>query len=120
MISDDTRRWLHSHPEIPKRSGKLLEIDGFDAALFGKTSRFLAYSHLNALLLGIPYKQVTTMDPMCRLILENTYEAIIDAGLHPKDLEGTNTGVFIGACISETEKIMVYDKLTPKGSAITG
>lgn len=60
------------------------------------------------------------MDPMCRLIMESTYEAIIDAGMHPQDLEGTNTGVFIGACMSETEKIMLYDKSIPKGNAITG
>lgn len=51
------------------------------------------------------------MDPMGRMLLEHTYEAIVDAGIHPKDLRGTRTGVFIGSCFSEFEKVWYYDKL---------
>lgn len=51
------------HPEIPQRTGKLNEVCKFDAAFF-----------------GIHYKQAHTMDPMCRMLLEKSYEAVVDAG----------------------------------------
>jgi len=51
------------HPEIPQRTGKLNQINKFDAAFF-----------------GIHYKQAHAMDPMCRIILEKSYEAIVDSG----------------------------------------
>lgn len=51
------------HPEIPQRTGKLNQVNKFDAAFF-----------------GIHYKQAHTMDPMCRIILEKSYEAIVDSG----------------------------------------
>lgn len=43
------------------------------------------------------------MDPMTRLFLERSIEAIIDAGLSPSDLSGTNTAVFASSAVSETE-----------------
>jgi len=51
------------HPEIPERTGKLCHIDKFDASFF-----------------GIHNKQAQIMDPQCRILLEKTYEAIVDAG----------------------------------------
>lgn len=51
------------------------------------------------------------MDPMCRMLLEHAYEAIIDAGINPKQLRGTRTGVFVGASFSESEKTWFYEKL---------
>ncbi|KAF0753497.1 fatty acid synthase-like, partial [Aphis craccivora] len=63
LISDDNRRWTIEHPEIPQRTGKLNQINKFDAAFF-----------------GIHYKQAHAMDPMCRIILEKSYEAIVDSG----------------------------------------
>jgi len=43
------------------------------------------------------------MDTMTKICLERSIEAIIDAGLSPADLRGTNTGVYMGSSISETE-----------------
>jgi fatty acid synthase len=51
------------HPEIPQRTGKLLNVAKFDASFF-----------------GVHCKQAHAMDPMCRMLLEKTYEAIVDAG----------------------------------------
>jgi fatty acid synthase len=51
------------HPEIPARTGKVPNINKFDASFF-----------------GVHYKQAQTMDPQCRTLLERTYEAIVDAG----------------------------------------
>ena len=51
------------HPEIPARAGKLYNINKFDASFF-----------------GIQNKEADSMDPQCRMLLEKTYEAIVDAG----------------------------------------
>ena len=82
------------HPEIPQRTGKVNNINKFDASFF-----------------GINYKQAHTMDPMSRMLLEHTYEAIIDAGVNPRQLRGTKTGVFIGACLLESESTWFYEKI---------
>ncbi|VVC96282.1 unnamed protein product [Leptidea sinapis] len=44
------------------------------------------------------------MDPMSRKIVEHTYEAIYDAGICPEQLSGKKVGVYIGTCMSESEK----------------
>ncbi|XP_050524285.1 fatty acid synthase [Daktulosphaira vitifoliae] len=103
LISGDDRRWSIQHPEIPKRTGKLNHVNKFDSAFF-----------------GIHYKQAHAMDPMCRIILEKTYEAIVDSGYTPSALKGTNTGVFVGACFSETEKTWFYERLQINGFGLTG
>ncbi|KAL2737028.1 fatty acid synthase-like, partial [Vespula squamosa] len=84
--------------EIPRRIGKINNIEKFDASFF-----------------DIDFKQAHTMDPMGRMLFEHTYEAIVDAGINPKDLRGTRTGVFIGSCFSDTEKIWFYDKIRTNG-----
>lgn len=63
LISGDDRRWKLAHPEIPQRTGKINNVNKFDASFF-----------------GVHYKQAHTMDPMCRILLEKAYEAVIDAG----------------------------------------
>ena len=49
---------------LPTRNGKLKELDKFDAEFF-----------------GIAPKQAENMDPQLRILLEVTYEAIVDAGI---------------------------------------
>jgi hypothetical protein len=48
---------------LPRLAGKVPNVTKFDASFF-----------------GIDYKQAHIMDPMCRLLLERTYEALVDAG----------------------------------------
>ncbi|XP_063988184.1 fatty acid synthase-like [Diachasmimorpha longicaudata] len=103
LVTDDGRRWKLDHPEIPQRTGKINNVSKFDALFF-----------------GVHFKQAHTMDPMCRMLLEHAYEAIVDAGVNPKQLRGTKTGVFIGACFSESEKTWFYEKLQVNGFGITG
>ena len=49
---------------LPTRSGKLKDISKFDAAFF-----------------GVHPKQANSMDPQLRMLLEVTYEALVDAGV---------------------------------------
>lgn len=83
MITEDNRRWdLEAvHPEVPRRSGKVNHVTKFDGGFF-----------------GIHRRQVDTMDATCRMLLERAVEAVLDAGVNPKELEGSKTGVFIGTC----------------------
>lgn len=57
---------------------------------------------------------------MVRIFLEKAVEAIFDAGLHPSELEGTNTGVFVGSCFSESEKDWFFEHLEPQQFGIMG
>ncbi|KAF7995900.1 hypothetical protein HCN44_007007 [Aphidius gifuensis] len=103
LISDDDRRWKLDHPDIPQGSGKILNLDKFDASFF-----------------GVHYKLAAVMDPSCRMLMEHTYEAVIDAGVNPRSVKNSNTGVFIGSCLSESEKTWFYDKLQGNGFGMMG
>ena len=103
MVDDDERRWRHTNAEIPKRSGKINRLEKFDATFF-----------------GVHYKQAHTMDPQCRMLLEHAYEAVLDAGVNPRTLRGSRTGVYIGACFAESEKTWFYEKVSTGGFGITG
>ncbi|KAJ6625428.1 Fatty acid synthase [Pseudolycoriella hygida] len=84
--------------------GKINDLEKFDATFF-----------------GIPFKQAHTMDPQSRLLIETAYEAILGhAGINPRKLRETKTGVFIGSCSSESEKTWYYEKMHAEGLGITG
>lgn len=103
MVDEEEARWRHFNVEIPRRMGKINNLDKFDATFF-----------------GVHFKQAHTMDPQCRLLIETAYEAVLDAGVNPKTLRGTRTGVFMGACFSESEKTWFYEKISSGGFGITG
>ncbi|KAL1497478.1 hypothetical protein ABEB36_008436 [Hypothenemus hampei] len=50
---------------------------------------------------GMSLKNTKSLHPIGKLLLEKCYECIFDAGLHPSDLEGTKTGIYMGFYISE-------------------
>ncbi|XP_050438788.1 fatty acid synthase-like isoform X2 [Adelges cooleyi] len=85
-VTDDTRRWIQKNNHIPTATGKINNIDAFDSIFFK------VHSKLGAV-----------MDPAARLLSERAVEAIIDAGISPNDLSGTNTAVFTGSFFSECE-----------------
>lgn len=103
MVDDEELRWRHFNVEIPRRMGKIANLGKFDATFF-----------------GVHFKQAHTMDPQCRLLIETAYEAVLDAGVNPKTLRGSRTGVFMGACFSESEKTWFYEKISSGGFGITG
>ncbi|CAH1180924.1 unnamed protein product [Phyllotreta striolata] len=79
LMSEDDRRFPAGAKGLPKRQGKVPDIDKFDAAFFGLHS-----------------KQAHFTDPRQRILLETAYECIIDAGYNPAELKGTKTGVIVG------------------------
>jgi fatty acid synthase len=85
---------------IPDRCGQTPDIDKFDAAFF-----------------NIPGDFANHTDPMCRLLLEHVYEAIIDAGVSPRSLRGSRTGVFVGCCFVDCHEYSVREK---SGKELTG
>ncbi|XP_031331261.1 fatty acid synthase-like isoform X1 [Photinus pyralis] len=103
MVTCDERRWVTNHPEIPKRAGKMNFIEKFDSGFF-----------------GVHGAQAHSMDPMARMQLERTIEAILDAGYHPEELKGTRTGVFIGMSESEADEMLFYPNLTSPNFGGTG
>lgn len=103
MVDEEETRWRHTNPEIPRRSGKVYNLEKFDAYFF-----------------GIHAKQVQTMDPQCRVLLEHSYEAVLDAGVNPKSLRGSRTGVFVGCCYCESEKVWIYEKNPKDGFGLSG
>ncbi|XP_014482327.1 PREDICTED: fatty acid synthase-like [Dinoponera quadriceps] len=101
--SDDDRRWNNVNYDMPARSGKTNNGEKFDAQYFNMTS-----------------SEAHVTDPMCRMLLEHTYEAIVDAGINPKELRGTKTGVFVGSCYSATANIILYHKPQVAGYPFIG
>ncbi|XP_039571793.1 fatty acid synthase [Passer montanus] len=103
MVTEDDRRWKPGIYGLPKRNGKLKDLSKFDASFF-----------------GVHPKQANTMDPQLRLLLEVSYEAILDGGINPGALRGTDTGVWVGASGSEAGEALSQDPEELLGYSMTG
>jgi acyl transferase domain-containing protein/SAM-dependent methyltransferase/NAD(P)-dependent dehydrogenase (short-subunit alcohol dehydrogenase family)/acyl carrier protein len=85
----DLGRWYDPDPDAPGRmhtrhGGFCADVDRFDAPFF----------RLSAL-------EARAMDPQQRLLLEVAWEALEDANVVPGQLEGTPTGVYVGASTTD-------------------
>ena len=65
LVTEDDSRWPIGLYGVPKRSGKLSQLNRFDAQFFGVN--------------GV---QSNNMDPQLRILLEVAVEAILDSGDH--------------------------------------
>ncbi len=82
---------------IPATPGKVMsrwggflpDIQMFDAGCFGISPREAAF-----------------LDPQQRLLLKVAWEAMEDAGQPVDDLAGSNTGVFVGLCFNDYERLL--------------
>ncbi|KAG5870053.1 Fatty acid synthase, partial [Gonioctena quinquepunctata] len=78
------------HPDLPKRSATINEgLEDFDCGFF-----------------GLDEHQSSISSPEMRMLLEKSIEAIIDAGLNPKDIHNTKTNLYIAQCTNDSEAIM--------------
>uniref|UniRef100_H2Z2A8 Fatty acid synthase n=1 Tax=Ciona savignyi TaxID=51511 RepID=H2Z2A8_CIOSA len=102
MVTEDGRRWKPGLWGMPKRSGKLKNLDKLDASFF-----------------DIHPKQANNMCPQLRTLLEVTYEAIENAGVNPAHLAGTRTG-WVGITTAEVKETLTRDHETTEGYTMTG
>lgn len=86
MTCDKEDRWKNVYPKVPPRFGKISQMEKFDAPFFA--------------MLG---KHAEWTDPQMRMLLEHTYEAILDAGISPQKLIGSKTAVLVGAVCSDSK-----------------
>ncbi|KAG5669844.1 hypothetical protein PVAND_000135 [Polypedilum vanderplanki] len=85
MTCDKEDRWKHVYPKVSPRFGKISNIEKFDAPFFAMLN-----------------KQAKWTDPQMRMLLEHSYEAILDAGISPQSLMGSKTAVIVGAISSDS------------------
>jgi fatty acid synthase len=83
MVDLSENLWPASSFKMPKYSGAVSNTKEFDHSFFGVTSVMMD----------------RFMDPAGAMLLEHAFEAIIDAGINPKSLSGSNTGVFVGGSL---------------------
>ncbi|XP_072763295.1 fatty acid synthase-like [Anoplolepis gracilipes] len=101
--SSDHQRWTNYIYEMPPRIGKINNIQKFDAEFF-----------------NVSAEEAHVLDPGCRILFEHTYEAIIDAGVNPAELQGTNTSVIVATSVSDTYLDLIYEKPHIAGLPILG
>lgn len=58
---------------------------------------------------GIAPIEAAALDPQQRLLLQSSWHAIEDAGIDPRSLAGTPTGVFVGVMSSEWSSLQLLD-----------
>ena len=90
---------FHQHPsrrEAGKSytfsAGVLDDVAGFDAAFF-----------------GISPREAQQMDPQQRLLLELAWETFEDAGVRPRDMEGSHCAVYVGVASQDYGNRFVDD-----------
>ncbi|XP_059608115.1 fatty acid synthase-like [Phlebotomus argentipes] len=103
LLDEMDPQWKEPFPELPETLGITGGVRKFDSPFF-----------------GVHYKQANLMDPSMKFILECNYETIIDAGINPLTLRGSNTGVFIGSTFLDMDQIFYSYEFVGAGFAITG
>ncbi|GFV70778.1 hypothetical protein TNCV_1946881 [Trichonephila clavipes] len=77
---------------LPRRLGQLKDISKFDNEFF-----------------GVSENEALFFNPQGRMLLETTYEAIVDAGYNPDELRGGNVGVFVANSYLDTHEFILRD-----------
>ncbi|MFE3824436.1 SDR family NAD(P)-dependent oxidoreductase [Streptomyces sp. NPDC059092] len=99
----DAARPLDPGKDVQAVGGFLDGVDQFDAGFF-----------------GISPREAADMDPQQRLLVEAAWRAVEDAGLRPADLEGSRTGVYIGASWHDYEILRKERGAPPTQHSLVG
>ncbi|XP_075725717.1 fatty acid synthase isoform X2 [Rhipicephalus microplus] len=100
LATEDFSRWPPGYNGMPRIHGKIKDLSRFDANFFNTYP-----------------KQAHVTDPQLRLLLETSYEAILDSGYDPESFRNRKVGVFIGNSVAESGEAFKLD--TDKGDAYT-
>ncbi|GBP53614.1 Fatty acid synthase [Eumeta japonica] len=103
MVKVSHKEWRYKHPELPPYLGRICEPETFDAQFF-----------------RMHHRLAVAADTIARKLLEQTYQAIYDAGLNVEHLRGKKVGVFVGTCFSDNEKAVFYEMAIKHGFGIVG
>jgi fatty acid synthase, animal type len=80
LVGDPENRIKFKFPGVTTKYGLMKNLDKFD---------YTAFPRVN-------YKLAEISDPQMRFISEDVNQAILDAGVSPRSLFGSNTGVYVG------------------------
>ncbi|WP_237774184.1 type I polyketide synthase [Actinosynnema sp. ALI-1.44] len=93
----------HLGTSYTREGGFLHSADEFDSEFF-----------------GISPREATAMDPQQRLLLESTWEAFERAGIDPKSVRGSRTGVFAGVMYHDFSQVVTQAKDSSEGFVGSG
>ena len=114
MVTEDDRRWPTGWPQININSYNNFQFDQGTFGMNHRMGKIKNIDKIDGLFFGLLKTLGDTVDPQSRILLETSYEAIIDAGIqtfsqlieylnlnsfsgiNPQTLRGSNTGVYIG------------------------
>ncbi|XP_052788743.1 fatty acid synthase-like [Mya arenaria] len=102
LVTTENQRFDTEFYGIP-RFGQLNDVSRFDASFF-----------------NIRPAQADKMDPALRMLLEVTYEAVVDSGCSMESLKGSRTGVFVGSCPSAAHTAWTKQADEISGFEMTG
>jgi fatty acid synthase, animal type len=103
LVGDPENRIKFKFSRVANSYGLMKNLEKFDYGAF-----------------CLPRSIIGCMDPQGRIVTEHVYEAIIDAGVSPKSLSGSRTGVFVGCINYESLEHWMYNEDVILGLASIG
>lgn len=103
LVGDKENRVKFKFARQPHAYGLMKNVDKFDYQAF-RVPAFIA----------------KCCDPQGRILAEHVYEAIYDAGVSPKSLIGSNTGVYVGCFNYDSLEHWMFNKDTSLGMTSIG